>query len=243
MQYIVYDLEFNQDLSDRKLTKCFFEIIQIGAVKLDSDLNKLAEFNRYVKPTVYKNINPFITELTGITAEQLQHEKPFPEVYEDYIHFIGEGQTVFCIWGMSDIKELFRNVEYLKLNQQLLSRLFINLQPYVAKQIDLPPRKLPQLKSTVEAMDIPMVDEFHNALHDARYTSEIFKKLDRSSIVPKYYDPAYIIPRPGQKRKEIDFERLLRQFEKMFQRAITHDEQEMVKLAYKMGKTGQFLKE
>ena len=72
MYYIIFDLEFNQDSSslqhfDGKNTRAPFEIIQIGAIKLDVNFNTIDTFNRYVKPTFYKQITPFITELTGIT--------------------------------------------------------------------------------------------------------------------------------------------------------------------------------
>ena len=46
MNYIIFDLEFNQGfdrLNNKTVSnaKCPFEIIQIGAIKLDSELNML----------------------------------------------------------------------------------------------------------------------------------------------------------------------------------------------------------
>ena len=69
MEYIVFDLEFNQGF-DRKLNKtvsdetCPFEIIQIGAVKLDSNLDMIDTFNTFVKPNIYKVIHPFIKKMS-----------------------------------------------------------------------------------------------------------------------------------------------------------------------------------
>ena len=37
MNYIVFDLEWNQCLTERKEIKIAFEIIEIGAVKLDEN--------------------------------------------------------------------------------------------------------------------------------------------------------------------------------------------------------------
>jgi len=247
MYFIIFDLEFNQDFSslynfDRKRSHYPFEIIQIGAIKLDSKFNTIATFNRYVMPTFYTRINPFITELTGITTEQLLLEEPFPEIYKAYTEFIDGTDSVFCIWGLADIKGLIRNVEDHQLNERLLPNMFINLQPYVSKHLNLPQKNLVGLQHAVEVLNIPITYPFHNAFHDALYTAEVFKKIYNSSIQPKLYDPSYITIRPKYGKREIDIDKLLQQFEKMYARKITEEEQGMIKLAYKMGRTNQFLK-
>ncbi len=249
MYYIIFDLEFNQDLassepSQEKGFLCPFEIIQIGAVKLDANWNTTTTFNRYVRPTIYSNISPFITELTGITTEQLQTEQTFPQVYSSFIEFIEDSDSLFCTWGKTDMRELFRNVEFHKLSQSLLPKQYINLQPYASLHFNLPIKKLLRLQSTVEALEIPLAHPFHDALNDAYYTAEIFKKIYNSSLQPSLYDPVYINTsvhtRPP--RRFIDFEGLLKQFVKMFNRPMTPEEQGIIKLAYQMGKTNQFLK-
>ena len=108
MDYIVFDLELNQDYTtlDRKLVQKRqppFEIIQLGAVKLDSEFNTVDNFNKYVKPIIYERLNPFVEELTGITQETLSNAEMFPEVYKQFIDFIGDKDSVFCVWGTSDI--------------------------------------------------------------------------------------------------------------------------------------------
>lgn len=247
MYFIIFDVELNQDFSalqdfDGRRSLYPFEIIQIGAIKLDSELNTVATFNRYVKPTIYTKISPFITELTGITTEQLLTEEPFSEVYQAYLEFIEGTDSIFCIWGMSDIKELFRNAEHHQLNRKLLPRMCINLQPYASMHLHHSPKTQLQLQHAVEALNLPIPYTFHNALYDAYYTAEIFKKIYNSSIQPKLYDPSYITRRPRQRKREIDVDQLLQQFEKMYARKMTEEEQGIIQLAYKMGKTHQFLK-
>ncbi|NLJ57295.1 MAG: DNA polymerase III, partial [Tissierellia bacterium] len=66
--YIVFDLEFNQDFTETESVEKIkgmypFEIIQIGAVKLDSDFNIVKTFSRYIKPAIYNKISPIIEEL------------------------------------------------------------------------------------------------------------------------------------------------------------------------------------
>ncbi len=247
MHFIIFDLEFNQDITslqnfDGERSRPPFEIIQIGAIKLDLEFNTIGTFNRYIRPTFYNKINPFITELTGITTEQLLIEEPFSEIYKEYIEFIDGTDSVFCIWGMADIIGLFKNVADHQLNPGLLPKMVINLQPYVSMHLNIPRKNLLRLQHAVEALDIPITYAFHNALHDAFYTSEVFKKIYNSSIQPKPYDPSYTARRPKHPKREIDIDKLLQQFDKMYARSMTEEEQGMIKLAYKMGRTNQFLK-
>lgn len=247
MNYIVYDLEFNQDIPSfnstmEVTTKYPYEIIQIGAVKLDENYNVVDTFNRYVKPTIYSQISTFITELTGITTEELLEEDTFPSIYREFIRFMGTDDPVLCIWGMSDVKELFRNVEYYNQDKTLLPLKYINLQPYVSMHFKLSKHQLLKLQTAVEMLQIEMPYQFHNALHDAYYTAELFKKINFEAIKIQNYNQKDSRVRPKQYRKAVDFDMLLQQFEKMYERPLTDEEQEMIKLAYKMGKTHQFLK-
>lgn len=249
MSFIIFDLEFNQDVSSFResldiRTRYPFEIIQIGAVKLNMELNDISLFNRYVRPTFYTKINSFVSELTGIRTEQLLSEEPFPEIYKAYIEFIDDQRdSIFCTWGMSDLTELFKNVEYHKLDNTLLPRRVINAQPFVSKQLNLSRKKLLRLQHAVEMFNIPITYPFHNALYDAYYTAEVFKKIYNPSIKPIFYDPSHTPTRPIKRKQVIDTEKLLEQFEKMYARKMTQEEQEMILLAYKMGRTHQFLKD
>jgi inhibitor of KinA sporulation pathway (predicted exonuclease) len=248
MHYIVLDLEFNQDFSDLKYSdsegkkpKYPFEIIQIGAVKLDSSFNTVGTFNRYIKPTIYTKVSPFITELTGITTEQVISEKAFPEVYKEFIDFIKDSEAIFCIWGMSDIQEIFRNASYHELDSNLLPRKYINIQPYVSKHFGLSIQQLFNLQNAVEELSLPITFEFHNALYDAHYTAEVLKKVYTSAIQPQIYDPTYVKPRPRKPKIKIDYCGLIKQFEKMYDREMTKEEKDIIKLAYNMGRTKQFI--
>lgn len=252
MHYIVFDLEFNQDFSSQNFDdamaappKNFFEIIQIGAVKLDSGLQTIAVFNRFVKPAIFTKLNPFVAELTGITAEQLMSEEAFADVYKEFADFVQNNEAVFCVWGLTDIKELYKNTNYHKLDASLLPGSYINVQPYVSKHLKLSSKRQLRLETAVESLGLPKTYAFHNAFHDARYTAEVFKRIYNKSIVPALYDPSQVSLRTGRRnaKRVIDFEALLKQFEKMYSRELSEEEQGMIRLAYKMGRTNQFVKE
>lgn len=243
--YIVFDMEFNQDFSnigEKIMGSLFpFEIIQIGAVKLNSQLNIIDSFNQYIKPEIYDRVSPFIEELTGITSEMLKDEKSFPEVYNDFIDFIGDINSVFCVWGMADIRELFKSAEYFKQNVNLLPKKYINLQPYASLYFHLPKKVQLKLENVIEMLKIPALNKFHNAQNDACYTANIFKKIYNEYIQPTIYDPKYVKPRIRQVKRVIDEDSLFKQLEKMYDRIMTEEEKSMIILAYKMGKTNQFL--
>jgi DNA polymerase III epsilon subunit-like protein len=245
MQYVVFDLEMNQDYSSPKdntqsLSKYPFEIIQIGAVKLDSSFHIIATFDRYVKPSIYETISPFITELTGITTFQLYNEDPFHKVFEAFINFINNDDTILVTWGMTDIKQLYKDAGFHEVDLSAIPHQYINLQPYASLHFGYPASQLLKLQHSVEALNIPMTVPFHNALNDAYYTMEIFKKLYHSFMQPQIYDPALVTNKIRQPKKVIDYDSLISQFEKMFKRSMNDEEQEIIRLAYHMGKTNQF---
>lgn len=244
MNFVVFDSEFNQNIkaltNSDKRSVYPFEIIQIGAVKLDESFNAVGTFNQLVKPTIYSSILPFITKLTGIETEQLMDKETFPSVFSEFINFAGV-DSVLCMWGMSDIKELFRNSSYHGLDLTLLPKRYINIQHHASAYFNSPQKNPLRLQHVVELMNIPVSSDFHDALNDAYYTAEIFKRLYNSSVEIKEYDPDYVRPRIINPRKKIDTEGLLQQFEKMYQRELTPEEKSIIILSYKMGKTGQFL--
>lgn len=247
MYYVVFDLEFNQDFfslqkNNSSKTPAPNEIIQIGAVKLDNAFNFVDSFNSYVKPTFYEKVSPFITDLTGISSEMLQNSGYFPDIYTEFIKFTGDTDVVFCLWGTSDLKELFRNVDTHNLNSKILSRKYINIQPYVSLYFNYSVKNLLRLEHAVKALNIPLTYPFHNAYYDALYTAEILKKIYSPFMQPQIYDPLKKEKRPpGEPKKKIDAYGLIKQFEKMFAREMSEEEKSIILLAYKMGKTGQFI--
>ena len=73
MHYIVMDLEWNQPLSHRSAQfqrvgkQLMFDIIQIGAVKLDGERRMVGSFNQFIQPGCYRKLHPRIARITGIT--------------------------------------------------------------------------------------------------------------------------------------------------------------------------------
>ena len=105
MHYIVLDLEFNQSFpfktgkKTEPVAECPFEIIQIGAVKLNENFDILEEFNYMIRPQIYPRLHPFVEKITGIREDDLKGQPSFPEAYEAFLRFIGKEDAILCTWG------------------------------------------------------------------------------------------------------------------------------------------------
>lgn len=252
MNYIIYDLEFNQknniptEAYNNSIETGFsnsssipFEIIQIGALKLNENLQLISTFNALVKPLVYKSIHPFVENLTKITDDMVASCKDFVHVYDDFLKFIGNDEITFCVWGAADIKELVRNLKFHNLSTAYVPKYF-DIQKYTSKYLKLPKKSRVGLRNAIELLNIPIEGEFHDAFNDAYYTAEVFKLIHNKNIKPMIYTPAP--PRRiSQSKEKVDTFSLINQFEKMYNREMSEEEKSIIKLAYIMGKTKQFI--
>lgn len=246
MNYVIYDLEFNQKSPDTSNIEVDnsnlpFEVIQIGAIKLDENFRTVSTFNTLIKPTVYTTINPFIENLTRINDRKLSLCKSFVEVYEDFIRFVGDDEIVLCVWGIVDIKELLRNIKFYELSTLSNPKSYIDVQHYTSKYLKVPKGTRIGLKNAVEILNISLENEFHDAFNDAYYTCEIFKTIYDDTVIPKIYTFISSHSRDYIPREIVDEEALIRQFEKMYNREMSEEEKTIIKLAYFMGKTKQFI--
>ena len=168
MNYIIYDLEFNQPLSkDNSISDLTFEIIQIGALKLNENLEVISTFNKLVNPTAYLEIHPYIENLTQISTDMVMSHAQFPHIYNEFIDFIGNDEFVMCVWGAGDIKELIKNINFHKLKTLDNLKRYIDVQKLMSKYIKTPKGTKIGLGSAVEFFNISLEKEFHDAFNDA----------------------------------------------------------------------------
>lgn len=241
MNYIIFDLEFNRRVPGKP-----YEMIQIGAIKCDENFNAISCFDELIKPEIYITLHPFVQELTHISMEKLSQAKVFTEVYDEFINFIDDtnmNETILCSWGMIDIKILFSSMKYHQIDCSKMTQQYINLQHYVSKHFKYGGKSNIGLKTAVELLKIPQEKVFHDALADAYYTKEIFKRLYQHQKLPVSIYNHDQQPRneTGRKKKtKLDEETLYLQIEKMHNTKLSEQDKKMVKLAYLMGKSNQF---
>lgn len=128
MNYIVFDLEWNQSPNGKEdsVEHLPFEIIEIGAVKLNGNFEETGTFHKLIRPKVYKKMHFKISEVTHMDmAELRQAGEPFDVVMNRFLAWCGEEEFRFCTWGSMDLTELQRNMAYHKLPNPFPGPFFI----------------------------------------------------------------------------------------------------------------------
>lgn len=245
MNYIVLDLEFNQSFpfkNGRKVEpnpECPFEIIQIGAVKLNEAFEQVDIFDAMIRPQIYPRLHPFVEKITGIKGEMLADKADFKTAYEGFLSFIGNEPAILCTWGGDDIKSLFRNILFYNLNADALTNQYLNVQPFAAEYLNHETGKAIGLKNAVEALGIPEGETFHNALNDAVYTAKIFAITHPAEIKAETFNPLTMLAKKPKKLRT-NVKSLLMYVEEKLDRELSEDEKALVKMAYMLGRNHTF---
>lgn len=183
MNYIIYDLELNSKPFKSKLPN---EIIEIGAVKLDSNLNEIDTFQAFIKPKYFKKLFPVVKRKTKITQEDVNNAGNFKEVISNFRSWIGS-DFILISWGHDDIHHLHTSCKINKITTSWLKK-NIDLQKQVSSIFKVPTGQRYSLESALNILGIEVDENLHRALADARYTAQIFQKtfdmLDLNAFNP-----------------------------------------------------------
>lgn len=206
MYYIVFDLEWNMAGYRNKVRPDIreqmpFEIIEIGAVKLDSDLQYVDRFSIQIKPVVYKILDKHVAAVTNRYQETLnegvgfkdgieaffhwasekpehagEYPNPMPKMPEDVIAQAGHTDYLFATWSDSDTQPLRDNLGFHGMNPDLPARC-LDVQKLFAKVANEGTSQQRSLTYALEHLAIEHDDDLHLALNDALYTSRILQAL------------------------------------------------------------------
>ncbi len=184
--YVVFDLEWNQspEGKEHSIAEFPFEIIEIGAVKMNERLQIISEYHRLVTPQVYTQLHYRISQVTHLHMSELRREgRPFPEVAREFLKWCGEDAS-FCTWGSMDLTELQRNMKYHGMGNPFpRPLLYYDVQKLYALQTGAGKEK-PSLDHAVDDLGILEDRPFHRALDDAYYTGKVMQELDMGTWQP-----------------------------------------------------------
>lgn len=202
MDYVIFDLEWNQCPygKGKENPKLPFEIIEIGAVKMDGERNVLGTFHRIVKPVVYQHLHHRTREVVGLTEEDLQNGIPFAQAVQEFFAFSG-GACMFGTWGPGDLTELQRNMKFYNLLSLIRGPIhFYDVQKLFAIQYETMKSRR-ALEYAADFLHLPKDEHFHQALSDAKYTADIFARIDMDVVLA--YDSIDVYQNPKSKKEEI----------------------------------------
>lgn len=173
MNYIVFDLEMNN-----KWGTSIHEIIEIGAVKIDSELKIVDNYQSFVKPKLYTTISKLIKKKTKIQQKWVDFAPELPYVMVDFRQWIGREDFVLCSWGTDDLLTFERNFkinEITEFGEQLLNS-YYDIQKIFGKVYHLP-NQISLKNALVMLHTEPKYDIWHRAIFDAINTAQVFIEI------------------------------------------------------------------
>ena len=176
--YVVVDLEMCKTYPTNANTQNQFkrELIQIGAVLLDSEYRECGTFDTYVAPE-FGRVDTTISRLTGITLENTKNAPSAKEVLERFAEWLPDNVELVA-WSQSDEKQLKNELLRKGLDIPKLTKTFgnwVDCQELFGDKLDTD--KQYRLSEALSIADIPCEDGAHNALVDAKNTARLFAKL------------------------------------------------------------------
>ena len=157
------------------------EVVEIGAVKLDEDMNVVSTFKTMVAPKYYKKMQKWVKALTRITEAELKSAADFPGAYSAFSEWCGKNCAVFT-WGPDDIPMLKSNMLVHGFDDVLPPH--YDLQVIFDDRITKEKRQI-SLSRAMEILEEPAL-EAHDALNDALNTARIFARLDMPVAIAEY---------------------------------------------------------
>lgn len=195
MKYIVFDLEWNQCPTGKEHEDPLlpFEILEIGACRLNERLETEDSFHSFVSPKVYKTLHYMTRRVIHLTKADLKNQPSFPEACARFFEWCGS-DCVFCSWGPSDLYELQRNMAWHHIPPPFsFPLLYCDIQKIFSRTYQDGKSRL-SLAGAVEMLNIPALEDFHGALSDAHYTAAVASRLNPADLQTWYSVDYYRLP-------------------------------------------------
>ena len=184
MNFVVLDLEWNQcpygkAHEEKDLP---FEIIEIGAVRLNESHEIIDRFSEIVRPKVYTSLHFRTSEVVHLKNIDFKEARYFPQVFSDFWEWCGD-DPVFCTWGPADLIELQRNLTYHGMENPFTFPLFYYDIQKIFSIVFEDRKTRRSLEYVVDYLNLPKDIPFHDAWSDAIYTAMIMKHLTTEQIL------------------------------------------------------------
>lgn len=178
MEYVILDLEWDSVFYPPK-KRFINQILQIGAVKLNSDFDVVDTFSVNVCSQISNKVTSRFAKLTGITSEIMREGKPFTEAVKLYNSF-AQNAAVTMTWSNSDLYTIIENEDFL-LKGELKFKMagYLDLQKLVQQNLYTKGYESKNQISLEDAAEFLGVDtsefELHTALDDCLVCAALLK--------------------------------------------------------------------
>lgn len=206
MNYIVLDLEWNPSNSgkEKEMKELPFEIIEIGAIKLNNEKKMVHEFSQLIRPQVYREMHHITKKLIHLQMQELEKGKDFFTVMTEFQEWCGS-DYIFCTWGPLDLLELQRNMRFYHMepfSDRPLAFLDVQKLFSIAYE-DKKSRRT--LEYAVDFLQIEKDIPFHRAFSDAYYTAKVLTKIDEKTQKLVSFD-TFTLPKTRKEEIHITFD-------------------------------------
>lgn len=172
-QFIIYDLEATCWRSPKPRQ---VEIIEIGAVRVNEDLEIVDEFSEFVRPILHPQIDRFCTKLTSITQDDVEDADNFDLVIRKFEVWMGYSSTRTALfsWGEFDHRQFVLDARLHNLEFEWL-KYWACLQRHYSKYKGS--KNQIGLKNALSLEGLNFNGTQHRAIADARNMAELFIKI------------------------------------------------------------------
>ena len=181
MNYIILDFEWDGTYN-RNLGRFINQILQIGAVKLNSNFDIVDTFERTIKSSFSNRISKRFLELTGITKQDMLSGVSLKSAVLEYNNWAGDG-AVTMSWSDSDLYTLLENEKYLLSDLKLKMTKYLDLQKYIQGEMRILGLECNSQISLLNAAKALNVEVDETSLHNAKADS-----LACAAMLKKYYN-------------------------------------------------------
>ncbi|MBQ7840354.1 MAG: exonuclease domain-containing protein [Lachnospiraceae bacterium] len=217
MDYIVLDLEWNQasDSNDSRSRMLTFEIIEIGAVKLNRCMEIVDTFHELIRPQVYEEMHKITEKLIQIHMDELTQCRLFEEVMRDFLSWCGE-DYMFGTWGPLDLTELQRNMTFFGMEPLAGGPFkFYDIQKMFSIAFE-DGRSRRSLEYGVDFLNITKDIPFHRALSDAWYTARVLQMIKDPMVLQRISFDTYSLPKDRRSEIHVVFDNYAKYISRAF---------------------------
>jgi inhibitor of KinA sporulation pathway (predicted exonuclease) len=184
--FVIFDLE---STCGKEIPNGESEIIEIGAVKYNDRLEKIGEFQAFIKPILHPTITYFCQELTSITQTDVDNAETFDVVFPKFYDWATDvkrkgltwtaEQVRFCSWGFYDrnmiLADLKKNKHMYEIFADGIEGYHISIKHQHGAMIGN--KRGVGMAKALEMLGIPLEGTHHRGIDDARNIGKIFEQI------------------------------------------------------------------